>query len=996
MGFAMSVSMGYLRLQLTSSVCLAGLAMSSPLYAQAGEAQGTSGSTNPANIVVTSERPVMPHAGNIRGFAGPLAGTAGNIRGFAGNIRGFEGSAEAMAGNIRGFAGNIRGFAGNIRGFEAQVYPSTGANPAFWGTLVPASGTLAPSAGNIRGFAGDFEALAGNIRGFAGNIRGFAGNIRGFSEDPKLYADWLASINEMVKASEQSWGGAVQQRNGASFSESFTAPMLQKWGINLADPSSIQLDEATTELFLLDWYDNLMNYSGVDMVDHWMKTVNWSPALTQQLSYGKPARIGILDFSVNGAEAGNVVEAQGISHADNGHGTAVASLIVGAHNNRGVMGIAPTAEVVAYNPFDETLTAGWADIKTGLRLFADRGVSVVNMSLGVPGWTLDAGWNDVFTEDKLYKAAQKQLFVLAAGNDGVVQPKSIEWRTDKNPIIIVVGSLDPNGKISSFSNTPGETCLLNDGECEGNSDKLKFRFITAPGEFMLVSDSHGGVTRMSGTSFAAPLVSGTATLIADRWPWLNDKPEDIARIILSSAKDLGEAGVDGVYGWGQLDVAASLSPKDFSLLFWRVSSGGTVRTYSSRQMALTAQGSRATWEAAGAYVTVFESTYSSSRDFIVPLSSKLIGQKVPGSGDEFQSYLSDRFWAWAGSMSSVKKGILAYSDTGATAAAGRLGGLAVTMSLRPRTVRLGVATSLPTFDQAFFLTNGSESLRLAMGSGESAAILNSHTGMGLRSDSDIFTGGANPYLGLASGKNFASIDVALAKGLRVRTAIVDRADPRDRDNLAAGRLNGYQARATSMMVSYQPAEWIGGSVEYTSLSEPEGLLGMRSVDPADFQGGSQTDALTVGMTLSSGQDLALAATATMGHTRQNEGSDRNLAVSSGGLRSSSWQVSLTKAGLVGQSDSLRISLAQPMHVDQGSLAFTSIAVVNRLTGEQGEVTQMINLSGPRQHVAEGIYRLPILSGAAQLGVFGRMRLGATNSANPASSVSVGTSLNIRM
>ena len=66
------------------------------------------------------------------------------------------------------------------------------------------------------------------------------------------------------------------------------------------------------------------------------------------------------------------------------------------------------------------------------------------------------------------------------------------------------------------------------------------RFIVAPGELILVSDGKGGVTRMSGTSFSAPLVAGAIALIHDRWPWLKKYPRDVAKILLESATDLGE------------------------------------------------------------------------------------------------------------------------------------------------------------------------------------------------------------------------------------------------------------------------------------------------------------------------------------------------------------------------------------------------------------------------------------------------------------------------
>src|SRR5665811_629474 len=63
--------------------------------------------------------------------------------------------------------------------------------------------------------------------------------------------------------------------------------------------------------------------------------------------------------------------------------------------------------------------------------------------------------------------------------------------------------------------------------------------------------------RASGTSFAAPLVSGAAVLLLSVDPTLS--PQELTAILTSSAEDLGPAGWDEDYGWGQLDAAAAVA-----------------------------------------------------------------------------------------------------------------------------------------------------------------------------------------------------------------------------------------------------------------------------------------------------------------------------------------------------------------------------------------------------------------------------------------------------
>lgn len=880
--------------------------------------------------------------------------------------------------------------------------PASGTNTAFWGSLQAVSGSLAPSAGRIRSFSGELESSAGRIRSFVGGIRSADGTMLDYGQATSSYNGIATEIATLVNQSRTYFGPAVQAQTGQSFENAFVTRMLGKYGIDLNNPSTLYgLNEVDFELFLLDWNDNLMNYSGRDQVDHWMQSINWSPALTQQVTGGIGAKIGLLDFTVTGAETANIVQATGISTVSGGHGAAVASLMVGAHDGKGVMGIAPTASVVAYNPFDATYTAGWADIKTGIQTFIDAKVSVVNMSLGVPGWTLNDGWNSVFADDKLFKAAQTQLFVLAAGNDGVVQPSNIEWRVEKNPTIIVVGSVDPSGNISSFSNTPGTTCLLKNGKCKGSDDLLMNRFMVAPGEFILVSDGQGGVTRMSGTSFAAPLVSGTATLIADRWPWLSTRPNDIADIILDSAKDLGAPGVDPVYGRGMLDVAAALSPKSFDSLSWKVVVNGQITTYRSAALVPVANASKASWEAAGGYVTVFDDTRTSFRDFAIPLSTKLIGQTVGTTGEQFQAYLASRFWAWIATGSAPSASKKSFVDDQMSTPVAGFGNLQAAVTLRPRVFRPGLRQSIRPFEGALSLATANNRVGFQFGTGNGAVSLGANNAFGLTSDYDVVNGGVNPFLSMASGSGYASVRVALGEGLSVSAGITGQRAERDLRNVAGSardalaRIQAYRASANIVTVSYQPTGWLNTTASYTMLRERNGLLGVQSIDPSDFGNGSVTDAATFGMDVEVTPTVSFGASATVGRTRSGDTSRQSIVVSKGGMMSTAFQLAATKAKLFDSRDSVRVTLSQPMYIERGSIDFESVQVVDRQTGALGLVTQTIGLqSGKRSYITEAIYRRPVLGGRAEANLFGRALMGGNPNAGRDAALTVGTAFRI--
>ena len=922
---------------------------------------------------------MKPYAGNIRSFVGPISGSAGNIRSFAGESIG-------SAGNIRSFAGNIRSFAGNIRSFTLGVLPATGPDPVFWGGLYPASGTLSASAGNIRTFSGDFEAYAGNIRSFAGNIRSFDGMLLTWNQGSDKYTALNTRIAALVAGSKTTWGAAVTARTGKSFEDAFATPMLTKYGINLKDPKSlVGLNELGTEIFLMDWYDNLMNYSGVDQVDHWMNAINWSPRITQDLGSGKGSKIGLLDFTVTGEGTSNIVEASGVSTVSGIHGSAVLSLMAAAHDGRGVMGIAPGASVVSYNPFDATYTAGWSDIEAGVLNLSKNGATIVNMSLGVPGWTLNPGWNTVFTDSTLSAEAVKRVFVLAAGNDGITQTQDIDWRTDKNPTIIVVGSVDPSGNISDFSNRPGNACLLKQGDCKSSADRLMSRFIVAPGEWILVSDGQGGVTRMSGTSFAAPLVSGTVALIHDRWPWLASRPADTAEIILASARDVGAPGTDPVYGRGMLDVAAALSPKALSALQYKVSVNGSTQSINVTSLSTAQKDTMlATWEAKSAYITGFDDTLTSYRDFSIPMSTKLVGQTVGNTGEQFNSYLTQRFMDWfkgttPGFAGETRAAFGAAHYTSQLMAGN---GIEAVATASPRAYRPGLRQTGLGFETGIALRNADAGYGVRFGTGRGGAALG-QAGFGMQSDYDVATGGANPFLGFASGSGYAAVDVALSPSLTVSSGIARQEAVRDLDRLgtqdrfALGGIDPYRATAATFTMHYRVAPWMTTSLGYTMLNEASGLLGVQSLDRNDLAGGTRSDASTVAVDVEVASGLSLSGSATVGRTRSGDPSRQAIAVANGGLISSAYQAAVTKVGLIG-NDRLRLSLAQPLHMERGSIEVSNVQVVDRSTGQLGTVVQTFELSSrPRRYVAEMLYGRTVMGGTAEVNLFGRANLNGT-------------------
>ena len=366
----------------------------------------------------------------------------------------------------------------------------------------------------------------------------------------------------------------------------------------------------------------------------------------------------------------------------------------------------------------------------------------------------------------------------------------------------------------------------------------------------------------------------------------------------------------------------------------------------------------------------------------MPLSTKLVGQTILSAGgtqEQFMSYVTSRLTDWVKTRRVAGSPAL-LGLTGTDASVPNAYGMNITMAVAPRPRTWGYRQSTSPYQTAIRLGDREGRFALTMGDGDGAVALGGSRGFGFASDYDPATGGVNPLLGFASGGSFAQASVARGERASVSANVTGRTLRRDlrqatlpEQAMFAG-LRPYKAGAQQITFGYRLADGVDLNAAYTRLHEDSALFGVQSLDDQDFAGGSTTDGVTLGADVALTPTLSVAASGTIGRTGR-ESDRRNFMVADGGLTTSSFQLAVTKASLMAHEDRLRVTVSQPMHLERGSIDFTTVAVVDRQTGELGTTTQRFDIATrQRQFVAEMLYGRRLLGGAAEAQLFGRANL----------------------
>ncbi len=310
------------------------------------------------------------------------------------------------------------------------------------------------------------------------------------------------------------------------------------------------------------------------------------------LGYSGAGRFVIsFDTGVNGAHSGLVGRWRGETTGDpsqgwfdpqtetnfpsdhNGHGTHVMGLMAGVVDGDTV-GVAPDVEwgcasvVDRGAGFSQTISDilaafEWASDPDGNPETTDDLPDAINHSWGVPAGIFDKCDVTFHTAiDNLEALGIVNIF--AAGNEGP-DPKSIRNPADRSssPLnTFSVGAIDhrqADYPVTDFSSRGPANCDSTDFKPE----------VVAPGKSLVSLDKDGGTKLMSGTSMAAPLVTGAVALLRQYNP--DATVEQIKHALIMSAVDVDTPGEDNNTGFGLIDLREALNhmpvPNHATILF---------------------------------------------------------------------------------------------------------------------------------------------------------------------------------------------------------------------------------------------------------------------------------------------------------------------------------------------------------------------------------------------------------------------------------------------
>lgn len=235
------------------------------------------------------------------------------------------------------------------------------------------------------------------------------------------------------------------------------------------------------------------------------------------------------DLSVKLIDGYNAFDETSDVNDEHGHGTHVAGITGAITNNvTGIAGVSWYNPIMPVKVLNEEGEGSLFEIASGIHWATDHGAKVINLSLG------DSESSAMLHDAIRYAYEHDVVLIAAAGNDNVSLPMYPAAYSE----VFAVSAVNELRDKAEFSNYGGHIDVV------------------APGEHIPSTFPDNNYVFMSGTSMAAPHVTGLAGLIRSLRPELNN--EEVMQIMRQTAEDLGSNGHDEYFGYGEISVSGAL------------------------------------------------------------------------------------------------------------------------------------------------------------------------------------------------------------------------------------------------------------------------------------------------------------------------------------------------------------------------------------------------------------------------------------------------------
>lgn len=266
------------------------------------------------------------------------------------------------------------------------------------------------------------------------------------------------------------------------------------------------------------------------------RLLDWLGITGDNSTWGSGVTVAVLDTGVTAHSAFsgpiqsiNLVNLPSDLSAQNGHGTAVASMIIGDASL--TPGVAPGAGILSVRIADDSGQSDSFLLAQGIVAAIDAGARILNISMGSLG---DSG---IVRNAIDYARQYGAVIVAAAGNNGLDQ---VSYPA-ANDGVIAVGAVDALGDHLDFSNSGRSVA------------------ISAPGFGVNAAWTQDQSVSVTGTSFSAPVVAGAIAAVMTQAGNGKLTPAQAWAMLSSYLNDGGVAGADPELGGGMPDLGRVLN-----------------------------------------------------------------------------------------------------------------------------------------------------------------------------------------------------------------------------------------------------------------------------------------------------------------------------------------------------------------------------------------------------------------------------------------------------